>query len=204
MAPEVQWPLQWPPEVAECTRPPFRFSVPEPWFASIPNAASGQQCIFSGLTEVLTPVDRPAADHPGFYRSGIMELDGFAIAIAEMSPPTDLAGAAASYIKSYVGEDVQVTFEQGIVRIDPPLDGVVVNALTNGAGLVALQLRVVVRVQHEFGGSPAAGTTTAPILVALPQGTIAAISHKPMQYSKQSLDDLVPVMMAVFASLQPG
>ena len=86
MAADVQWPLQWPPAVPECTRPPFRFTVPEPWFASIPNAAIGQQCVFSGLNEVLTTVDRPAADHPGFYRSGIMELDGFAIAIAVIDP----------------------------------------------------------------------------------------------------------------------
>ena len=76
--------------------------------------------------------------------------------------------------------------------------------LLNDAGMVALQLRVVVRVHHEYGGSPEVGTTTTPILVALPQGTIAEISHKPMQYSKYSLDALLPVMMAVFASLQPG
>jgi hypothetical protein len=128
-------------------------------------------------------------------------LDGYPIYMIR-ADGLDVTGFVESIIHSYLGEARQVELTGSGVVIDAPVDGLDLRRVVNSAGVVGVRVRLVVRVQQGYGGSPLVGDTYTSIAFALPDGTAEAILHaSQQQFSKVSGDELVVVMDSVFSSI---
>ncbi|TML14259.1 MAG: hypothetical protein E6G39_08670 [Actinobacteria bacterium] len=173
---------QWPPPVPQCASAPFRFLVPVGWQASIPRP-SDTACISSSLSQSLLAPDQPVDGLPGFFYAGTHETDAYPVSVGATGVAPDVTGYVEALIRIYMGQTRHVVLSEAGVTIDTPLDGLDLRRVTNAAGVVALRVRFVLRVQSEFGGAPAIGDTMTYIAFAQRDGTVRASAASVQQAS---------------------
>jgi len=127
-------------------------------------------------------------------------LDAYPIYMIR-AEPRSVTGFVESLIRSYVGEEHRVQLTSSGVDVDATVDGLELRRTVNPAGVVGRRVRLVVRVQQGYGGSPLVGDTYTSIVFALPDGSAEAILHKSQQFSKIAASELVAVMDSVFWSI---